>query len=200
MTTKTSTDLMVEAVETVDAVLAILEAPADPLASGRAKLAAHDTSSLTDAELAELKAIAPRRSAADILALKDQETEDVYVPQWDTIVTIRSLTGTERDHYEASLVSYRRDEKGQPQVNKIELENIRARLISLVAIDAKGDRMWSPQQILPLGEKNASALELLKKTAERLSNLTPPAIEAAKEALGNAPSGEPGSSSLGILE
>jgi hypothetical protein len=199
-TTKSSPEIVDAIVKQFDATVEVLERIADPLASGRAKIAAHDTDSLTDEELAALKAAAKRKSATEILALKDQDTDDVYVPQWDTIVTIRSLTGTERDHYEASLVSYQRDAQGRPQVKAIELDNLRARLISLVAIDAKGERMWTPQQVLPLGEKNASALDLLFAAAQRLSNLTPPAIEAAKEALGNALSGEPGSSSPGTLE
>ena len=141
-----------------------------------------------------------RLSREDILSAQDQETEDVIVPQWEGTVTIRSLTGTERDKYEASLVSYQRDAQGRPQVKAIELGNLRARLISLVAIDEKGNQLWSPKDVLALGEKNAEALDLLFQEAQLLSGLTPPAIEAAKEALGNAPSGEPGSSSLGVLE
>ena len=140
-----------------------------------------------------------RLSREDILNAQDQETEDVIVPQWGGSVTIRSLTGTERDKYEASLVSYQRDAKGQPQVKGIELDNLRARLISLVAIDEKGTRLFSANDVLLLGEKNASALDLLFTAAQRLSKLTAPAIEAAKEALGNAPTGEPGSDSPGSL-
>jgi hypothetical protein len=141
-----------------------------------------------------------RLSRDEILAVPDQETEDVLIPQWEGFVTIRSLTGTERDKYEASLVSYQRDAQGRPQVKAIELGNLRARLISLVAIDEKGDRLFTEVDVLRLGEKNAVALDLLFTAAQRLSNLTPPAIEAAKEALGNAPSGEPGSDSPSILE
>ena len=144
---------------------------------------------------------APRRlTRDDILNAQDQETEDIEVPQWGGSVTIRSLTGTERDKYEASLVSYQRDDQGRPQVKSIELDNLRARLISLVAIDEKGERLFSPTDVLRLGEKNAAALDLLFEAAQKLSKLTKPAIEAAKEALGNAPSGEPGSSLPASLE
>jgi hypothetical protein len=208
MTTRTpaqiQADIDANAREVLAAAGATLEAiksqTADPLASGRAKLAAHNTASLTDEELAALKAVAPRRSGIEILAIDDQETADEYVPQWDTIIPIRSMTGTERDHYEASLVSYQRDAKGQPQVKSIELDNLRARLISLVAMDGNGGRLWTQQQVLALGEKNAVALDQLFQAAQRLSKLTAPAIEAAKEALGNAPSGELGSDSPGTLE
>jgi hypothetical protein len=171
----------------------------DPLATGRAKLAAHDMGSLTPPELEALKAVAPRRTGDEILAIEDQEREDVYVPQWDSIIPIRSLTGMERDHYEASMVSYQRDAQGRPQVKAIELDNMRARLVSLVAMNEKGGRLWSTQQVLLLGEKNAKALDQLKEVAERLSNLTSPAIAAAKEALGKDQSAEPGSDSPGTL-
>ena len=143
---------------------------------------------------------APRRlSREDILNAQDQETEDIEVPQWGGSVTIRSLTGTERDHYESTLVSYQRDAQGRPQVKAIELDNLRARLISLVAIDDKGARLFTTADVLALGEKNANALDLLFQAAQTLSRLTAPAIEAAKEALGNAPSGELGSDSPGSL-
>ena len=143
---------------------------------------------------------APRRlTRDDILNAQDQETEDIEVPQWGGSVTIRSLTGTERDKYEASLVSYQRDDQGRPQVKSIELDNLRARLISLVAIDEKGARLFTTADVLTLGEKNANALDLLFQAAQTLSRLTAPAIEAAKEALGNAPSGELGSDSPDTL-
>jgi hypothetical protein len=174
-------------------------AAADPLATGRAKLAARDMTGLTLEELEALKAVAPRRTGDEILAIEDQEREDVYIPQWDSIVPIRSLTGVERDKYEASLVSYNRDAQGRPQVKAIELDNVRARLVSLVAMNEKGDRLWSTQQVFALGEKNGKALDQLKEVAERLSNLTSPAIEAAKEALGKGPNDEPGSDSPGTL-
>jgi hypothetical protein len=198
MTSKTPTDAFVEAVEELDGALAVLEAPADPLITGREKLAAHRSESLTPAEIEALTAVASHKSADEILATDDTETEDVYVPQWDTLVTIRSLTGTERDRYEASLVSYRKDALGRPVVDKMELGNIRARLISLVALDGKGRQMWSPQQVLPLGQKNGSALDVLFTKAQALSNITAPAIEAAKEALGKDQSDAPGSDSQAI--
>lgn len=169
---------------------------ADPLETGRAKLAAHEPERLTEAELAALKAVAQRRSADEILAIDDQETEDVYVPQWDTVVTIRSLTGMERDKYEASLVSYDRNERGQPQVKSMEFDNLRARLVALVAIDTKGTRLFTSQQhVLALGEKNANALDLLFQAAQRVSKLGDVAIAEAKDELVKVPNDSTGSAS-----
>ena len=136
-----------------------------------------------------------RLSREDILGALDQDTLDVEVPQWGGVVRIRSMTGMERDQYEASLVSYTRDAQGRPQVKAMELDNLRARLISLVAIDDDGKRLFSPTDKLLLGEKNAKALDLIFQAALKLSNLDQPAIEAAKEALGKDQSAEPGSGS-----
>jgi hypothetical protein len=170
MTTKTTAEAFADAVEKLDAKLEAIEKPAR------------------------------RLSRDDILGAQDQETEDVYVPQWDGTVTIRSLTGFERDQYEASLVSYDRDAQGRPQVKAIELDNLRARLVSLVVIDEKGERLFrSKADVFALGEKNANALDLLFQAAQSLSGLTQPAIEAAKEAMAKVPNDEPGSDSPGIL-
>lgn len=139
-------------------------------------------------------------TGAEILALDDQQTKDVYVPQWDSLVTLRSMTGAERDQYEASLVSYERDAKGAPVVKGVELQNLRARLISMVAIRDDGSRLFGPADVLKLGTKNAAALDVLFKEGQELSNLTSPAVEAAKEALGKDLSDAPGSDSPASLE
>ena len=140
-------------------------------------------------------------SGDDIIALDDQKTEDVHVPQWDTYVTLRSMTGAERDRYEGALISYTIDSQGRPQAGKLELDNLRARLVSLVAINHEtGQRLFSEQQVAALGKKNGTPLDLLFQAALTLSNLTPPAIEAAKAALGKDQNDAPGSDSPESLE
>jgi hypothetical protein len=141
-----------------------------------------------------------RLSATEILAIDDRETEDVYVPQWDTLVMLRSMTGAERDRYEAGLTSYERMPNGSLRIRQVELDNLRARTIALVALNGDGGQLFTSQQIMALGAKNAAALDVLFDAARRLSKLTEPAIEAAKEALGNAPSDEHGSDSPGSSE
>ena len=42
---------------------------------------------------------------AEILAKDDLKTEDVFVPEWDAWVKVRSLNASERDHFEAAPCS-----------------------------------------------------------------------------------------------
>jgi hypothetical protein len=164
-----------------------------------AKAETSGTTSFTYDGGATQSAVHRHLTAAEILALDDQTREDVYVPQWDSFVLIRSMTGAERDQYEASLVDYERDSRGAPIIKGVALQNLRARLISMVAMSEDGRRLFGPGDLLKLGGKNAAALDVLFQAAQRLSNLTSPAIEAAKEALGKDRSDSPGSDSAESL-
>jgi hypothetical protein len=62
---------------------------------------------------------------SEILAMDDLKTEDVFVPEWNAWVKVRSLNASERDHFEASTV-----QRNGKRVTT-NLENIRARLCLL---------------------------------------------------------------------
>ena len=49
------------------------------------------------------------RSGDELLATDDRQWEDVEVPEWDSMIRIKGLTGTERDEFEDS----RREGKGK---------------------------------------------------------------------------------------
>lgn len=134
-------------------------------------------------------------SRDDILNADDRKTEVVPVPEWGGAVTVRSLTGTERDRYEGSMVSYRRNAKGVPEVNAVETDNVRARLASMTIIDADGANLFSEKDVLILGLKSAAALERVFKVAQRLSNLSDADVESLVEQLGKDPSAPSGSDS-----
>ena len=59
-----------------------------------------------------------------IFEAEDREFADVPVPEWGGVVRIRSITGTQRDAYESSLI----DERGSDR--KMNLRNARAKLTS----------------------------------------------------------------------
>lgn len=99
----------------------------------------------------------------------------VHVPEWattpedapDTYVCIRGLTGTERDNFEGSVVSFKGNDK---QVN---LRNIRAKLVAMVLIDEDtGERLYSDTEVALLGNRSAAALTRVFEAAQRLSGLT----------------------------
>lgn len=135
----------------------------------------------------KVASVAKRLTAAEILAIDDVQTEDVEVPEWNAIVRIRSLTGRERDKLEAEMVEERGGERS------INFVNFRAKLIAATAIDDKGELLFTPQQVKPLGEKNAQALTRLFNVASRLSGYSERDVKELTSELGNDQSGELGS-------
>lgn len=125
---------------------------------------------------------------AQILAADDIETKDIEVPEWETddgafVVTLKAMTGTERDRYEASLVITR------GKSTTMNLENARAKLLAATIIDSDtGELMFSQDEIGLLGRKNAAVLDRLYDEARKLSGISEGDEKELTEALGSAPS------------
>ena len=100
-----------------------------------------------------------------ILRATDLKSERVEVPEWGGCVTVRSMTGFERDAFEASLF----DGKGASRKEK--LANLRARLVAFCVVDAEGKRIFSDSDAEALGRKSAAALDRVFAVAQRLNGL-----------------------------
>lgn len=124
-------------------------------------------------------------SREQILGADDRKTQDVPVPEWGGTVRVRSLTGTERDAYEAGIVQLRGDGS-----RKFTLQNARARLVSLALCNENGERMFTDADIKALGDKSAAALERVFDVARNLSGLSEEDIEELADAFEHAPSGD----------
>lgn len=105
-------------------------------------------------------------SKTDILSINDLKTEDVAVPEWAGTVRIRSLTGRERDTFEASLV------RGEGKDRKVDMTNMRARLVGLTVISEFGERLFTDDEIDLLGAKCGAALDRVFTAAQRLNGLS----------------------------
>lgn len=116
-----------------------------------------------------------------ILKVNDLPSETVPVPEWGGEVIVRALTGTERDAFEASMIQLRGKEK------VLKMENIRARLAALSVVDEQGIRLFTDADVEQLGHKSATALNRVFEVAQRLSGLTPEAVE---ELTGNSLPGQ----------
>lgn len=111
----------------------------------------------------------------DILGSDDLAKREVAVPEWKCgKVTLRELSGTDRDDWETSLV--RLDENGKRVVSR---ENARANLVARSIVDAEGNRVFSDADIEKLGRKSGKVLDRLYDVAVELSGIGPKAIEAA---------------------
>jgi hypothetical protein len=104
-------------------------------------------------------------------------TKEIEVPEWGGEVTIRCLTGSERDRYESSLA--RLDKKtGSMLPNLI---NSRARLAAMSIVDESGKRMFSDTDVLELGELSSIALTRVWRASCQLSGISEAEVEEAVE-------------------
>lgn len=127
-------------------------------------------------------------SREQIIEADDRKTEDVAVPEWGGTVRVRALSGRERDAYEASIVQVSANGS-----RRVSLENLRARLVSFACVDEEGNRLFSDDDAMALGEKSAAALERVFDVARKLSGLSEDDVEELAEGFGGAPN-EPSTS------
>ena len=98
-----------------------------------------------------------------ILQTDDLPRVLVQVPEWGGDVYVSTLTGTQRDSFEASM---------QGKKGKVNLQNVRARFAVLTIVDDKGTRLFSDADVKALGEKSASALDRVFAVAQRLNGFS----------------------------
>ena len=103
-----------------------------------------------------------------ILQANDLKIETVDVPEWGGSVGVRTMTGTERDSFEQSIV----EKKG-----KTNLSNIRARLCALTVVDDSGNRLFNDSDIAELGKKSAAALDRVFTVAQKMNGFGEKDIE-----------------------
>lgn len=114
-----------------------------------------------------------------ILQADDIRKEEVNVPEWDGgTVIVKTMTGTERDQLEASIIS----EPGQR-----DMRNLRAKIVALSVVDEEGKRLFSFEDTVALGGKSARALDRVFAVAQRLSGFTPKDVEDLTKNLSAGP-------------
>ncbi len=97
---------------------------------------------------------------------QDKEFEIVPVPEWGGSVRVQSLTGAERDDFEADSV------KRKGKRVETNMANFRARLVARTVVDDNGERLFDDEDAAWLGEKSAAAISRVYDTAARLSGIT----------------------------
>ena len=106
-------------------------------------------------------------TAKEILAVSDIQIELVNVPEWDGDVYVKSMTGAERDQYEADMVTSKK--AGEERI--IDMSDLRAKLCSMTICDENGNRLFTEKDVRKLTEKSAAALQRIFKVAQRLSGI-----------------------------
>lgn len=115
-------------------------------------------------------------SKAAILTAKDIKTEVVDVPEWGGAVTVRMMTGADRDAFENSVVVT--DSKGN---RKTDLTNVRSKLIAMTVVDEAGELMFTAGELDAIGRKSASALDRIAVVARRLNGMGADSVENAEK-------------------
>lgn len=103
-----------------------------------------------------------------ILAADDLPKQEVDVPEWGGTVFVRTMTGAERDEFEASLFG---------DDDKRTFSNMRARLASLTMVDEDGSRLFNSDETAELGKKSSAALDRVFSAAKDLNKMSGEDVE-----------------------
>jgi hypothetical protein len=122
---------------------------------------------------------------AEILTKQDLKTEDVFIPEWDAWITVRSMSASQRDKFEAGTI-----ERNGKEV-RTNLENIRARLCVLCMVGEDGEQLFDEADDHALGLKSAAALQRVFEVAQRLNGMRE---EDVNELAANFPADQNGDS------
>jgi len=117
-----------------------------------------------------------------ILAASDLKTEIVDVPEWGGQVTVRTMTGAEKDEWEERLLAG--SEEGS---RKVTLKRIRATLLALTVVDESGKRLFADSDVERIAGKSAAAIDRVYEAASRLNRLSKQDVEELEKNSGSAP-------------
>lgn len=109
-----------------------------------------------------------KMSAADILALDDVRKDVVFIPEWDTEITVIGLTKRQQlDIRQRSLV------EDEPDAEKSQ---------QLMWMEGVLDPKFTEDQLPALFEKNAGAIDRVLTRVLELSGMKPEDVTKQKEA------------------
>lgn len=121
-------------------------------------------------------------SKNDILQADDRKTVEVHVPEWGGSVLVRTLSGRERDEFEASTMQTR---GGKREEN---FSNFRARFVALCVVDEQGNRLFaSKAEVSMLGNKSVAALQRVFNAAQELNGMSDDDVEELTDSFEQVP-------------
>ena len=124
---------------------------------------------------------------SDIFAADDLPTENVDIPEWGGVLTVRTLTGTERDEFENAVAKATRGER-------MDLRGLKVRLVQLTVLNGDGGLMFNEAELSKLNNKSASVIDRIFQVSQRLNGLAAEDVEEMMENSNADPAGDSGSS------
>ena len=85
-------------------------------------------------------------SKNQIISAIDDRYEDVEVPEWGGTVRVKAMSGVEKDAFEASVTTIRRN--GNKVEQRPNLENVRAKLLAHCIVDESGALIFDDDDIM----------------------------------------------------
>lgn len=122
-------------------------------------------------------------SKDQIFAVDDRKIEEVYVPEWGGHVRIRSLSGRERDRFEAEI-------SGNGNGKKPNAENFRARFIALCVLEPGSDTQpmfANRHEVAMLGSKTVGSLQRIFNKCQELNGMSDDDVKDMTEDFDEAP-------------
>jgi hypothetical protein len=113
-------------------------------------------------------------SVNEILLAQDLPQERVEVPEWNGDVIVRALSAADREWFERSMLrteTIRDDDGKMKTVDKVVVDNARAKLLSRALVDEEGNALFDEAQMIGLGKKSNTVVQRLFLIAQRLSAL-----------------------------
>jgi serine/threonine protein phosphatase PrpC len=105
-------------------------------------------------------------SKAKILAANDTKLSDpISVPEWGGDVYCKTLTGTERDHFEDAY-------------SQNKMKSFRARFLVLTLCDDSGERLFADNEVDALGKKSSIIINRLFEKAWEHNAFTAEAVDS----------------------
>lgn len=117
----------------------------------------------------------------DILSADDRKYEDVPCPEWGGDVRVRSMTGRQRDTFEAGLIEQRGNDR------KLNMRDARARMIVMCAVDESGSLLFSADDLGKLTAKSAKPLDRLFDACKTLAGMNDDDVKKLTEDFDDAP-------------
>lgn len=107
-----------------------------------------------------------------ILAARDVPARELDVPEWGGRIRLRAMTGVDRDEYMTALAAAQKaGEEGQ------RWHRLMALLVTLCAVDDRGDRIFVPDDVESLATKSAAVLERISNEVQAVNALGDKQVE-----------------------
>ena len=110
-------------------------------------------------------------------------SEDVEIEDWGGFVTVREMSGAERDEFDEFVLKSREEGK---------VSGVRAVIVSICCVDGNGKRMFTNLDIPDLQKQSARIITQISDVGMRLSGLSADEVE---DRSGNSESGPESDSS-----